>query len=244
MSSLHPKGELIAVKKSKNTIPFNNLYQDDFTIQKESANHKVLNLEGVIANLSVGLSRKNIGLFISKGEYYPFDEIMIQKLFSNSLSETTNITEINLVASNLASLHVKIIENYIQLKNLKRLNLSSNKLSEEGGEIIGCNKSWINLEELMLRETEIGDKSDVLLGRNQTWKNRKKLDLSQNNIGDEGAISIAVNDVWKNLTALNLCSNSISNRGIVSIITNTTWIRLQNLELIHNPSEVEEKDLL
>ena len=101
-----------------------------------------MNLEGVIANLSVGLSEENIELFIKKGEYYPFNEIMIQGLFSNNLSETTNITEINWVASNITSLHVKIIENYIQLKDLKRLNLSSNKLSEEGGEIIGSNKFW------------------------------------------------------------------------------------------------------
>ena len=97
MYSLHPRNELIALKKSKNTISFNNLYQDDSIIQKESANHKGLNLKGVIANLSVGLSEENIGLFISKGEYYPFDEILNQELFSNSLSETTKITEINLV---------------------------------------------------------------------------------------------------------------------------------------------------
>ena len=243
-SSLHPRGELIAVKKNKNTITFNNLYQADSTIQKESANHKGLNLEGVIANLSVELSEENIGVFIKKGEYHPFDEIMIQELFSNRLSETTNIAKISLESSNLTSLHVKIIENYLQLNDLKRLDLSSNKLSEEGGEIIGCNKSWINLEELTLRETEIGDKSAIAIGSNQTWKNLKELDLSQNNIGDEGAISIAGNDVWESLTVLNLSSNSIGTKGIVSIITNKTWIHLQNLELIHNLSEVEEKDLL
>ena len=75
-------------------------------------------------------------------------------------------------------------------------------------------------------------------------KNLKKLDLSQNNIGDEGAISIAGNDLWINLTALNLSSNSIGTKGIAALITNKTWNCLQNLELIHNPSEVEEKDLL
>ena len=244
MYSLHPRGELIAAKKNKNTITFNNFYQDDSVVYKERANHRGLNLEGVIANLSVELSEENIGVFIRKGEYYPFDKSTLQVLFSSSLSETMNIVEIKLVYSNLTSLHVKIIENYHQLNDLKRLNLSRNKLSDKGGELIGCNKSWVNLEELMLRETGIGDKSAVSLGSNYTWKNLKKLDLSQNNIGNEGAISIAGNDVWENLTALNLSSNSIGTQGIVPIITNKTWIRLQNLELIHNPSELEEKDLL
>ena len=119
MYSLHPRGELIAAKKNKNTITFNNLHQDDSIIEKESANHKGLNLEGVIANLSVGLSEENIGLFISKGEYYPFDKSTIQVLFSNSLSEIMNIAEIKLVYSNLTSLHLKIIENYSQANNLK-----------------------------------------------------------------------------------------------------------------------------
>ena len=95
-----------------------------------------------------------------------------------------------------------------------------------------------------MRETEIGDKSAVLLGSNQIWKNLKKFDLSQNNIGNEGAISIAGNDVWKKLTALNLSSNSIGTKGIVPITTNKAWLLLESLELIHNPSEVEEKDFL
>ena len=129
MFSLHPGGGLIAVEKNKNTISFNNL--DDSAVFKQSNNYKGLNLEGVIANLSVGLSEENIRLFIVKGEYYPFDEIMIQKLFSNSLSETTNIAEISWASSNLNSIHVKIIEKYIQFNDLKELDLSDNKLLDE-----------------------------------------------------------------------------------------------------------------
>ena len=247
MSSLHPRDGIIAVKKNKNTITFNNLYQEDSAVHKENTNHKGLNLEGVIANLSVGVSEENIGIFVKKGEYHLFDEITIRGLFSNSLSdlsETINNAEISLVSSSLTILHVKIIDSYAQWSTLKKLNLAENSIGDEGGEIIASNKSWVNLEELTLRQTEIGDKSAVLIGSNQIWKYLTKLDLSENSIGDEGAISIAGNDVWKNLAILNLNWNKILYEGIVSIIANKTWIHLQRLELYENPPELEEKELL
>ena len=211
MFSLHPGGRLIAVKQNYNIISFKNLYHSSILSQhKKNMKCKGLNLEGTVVDLSAGLSEENVTLFVEKGEYYPFDKNTIRELFSNSPTNTTSNVEINLMNVSLTPLHVKIVENYPQLNNLKRLNFAHNNLCDEGGEIVGNNKTWVNLEELILKKTNIGDKSAIAISRNQTWKNLKKLDLSQNNIGDEGAVSISESDVWKNLAALNLSSNKHS----------------------------------
>ena len=86
MFSLLPEGRLAATVKNGNTISFKNLYHsdDDFAIWKENMNLKGLNLQGITATPSVGLSEENIMLFVNKGEYGSFHKQLIKSIFERA----------------------------------------------------------------------------------------------------------------------------------------------------------------
>ena len=83
-----------------------------------------LDLEGLIACNSIGLSEQNIALLQKEGDYGKFDSQTIAKLFSETPSCAENVQDLRLVNKKLTLIHIRIIGHGVEWINLKKLNLS------------------------------------------------------------------------------------------------------------------------
>ena len=271
--ALSPDGKQLAVIEDTNAVRFKNIDRSGNTIPPmKGPNKQGLNLKGAIMNSCIGLSEENIKHLQEKGDYGPFNEGVVKKLFPRNLTDAESVTEIAAVDTKLTAVHANIIGKDLQWINLRILDVSKNSIGDTGGVAICNNKVWSQLEAVNLDSTGIGDQTITVIASNPTWKNLKKLqlasnqisdigaaeigktklwihlevlDLHQNEIGNEGAATIGRSAVWNKLELLNMSSNKIDNTEIgILLCINNTWKRLKKLFLHNNPFDLREKEML